>query len=206
MMSAILLAALVVVAPEAVDPQEACEAASMVLKDMRYVEGKYAEKGDFSHPKIQRRLASCVEIATLAAPHGEDVTFASIAIAYNESNFRQNVGKGGDGEVGRMQVIPGYHCKPYGDLDDGKGGCINPERAGVRAIRLARSRVLKKHRRHWGLHTGKDACKWGQRRTPTMCRVLREYNGSTTYATKVGGFIRSIRRSYERHTTLAAKG
>lgn len=105
--------------------------------------------------------------------------FTSIAIAYNETNFRKGVA-GKAGELGRMQVMPKYHCQPYDDLRDGEG-CTNPERAGVRAIRL----LLRKHK----LET-----------------ALRLYNGSRAYGKKVAGFVKAIRRSYERHTQLVTKG
>jgi len=157
-----------------VEPQDACEAASTVLKDMRYVEGQYAEPGDFSHPKIKARIDSCVGVATLAAPHGRDVVFTSIAIAiaYNETNFRKGVA-GAAGEQGRMQVMPKHHCRKYADRNDGKGGCTNPDRAGVRAIRI----LLKRHR---------------------LTKALRLYNGGRDYAEKVTKFVRAVERAVAR--------
>jgi len=203
MMTSLLLATLAAMgSPDPVEPRAACEAASMVLKDMRYVEGKLAPKGDFSHPKIKARLDSCVEVATLAAPHGRDVIFAAVAIGFNESLYRKGV-VGADGELGRLQVLPGYHCKPYPDLNDGKGGCVNPERAGVRAIRLKLAQARKMTRRLRPLYRKGDACRWNRHRVPTICRALKDYNGSRTYASKVARFIRSIRWSYAKQERLA---
>jgi len=171
-MNTLLILALLAASPEAINPQDACESASRVLKDMRYVEGKTADPGDFTHPKIKARIQSCVQVARLAAPHGEGVRFTSSAIAYNESNFRRGV-KGSAGELGKMQVLPRLHCKPYADLNDGKGGCTNPERAGVRLVRL----LLAKH---------------------PLEKALKRYNGSTAYAKKVSRFVEAAQRSYDR--------
>lgn len=163
-----------------VDPRAVCEDASRVLKDMRYTEfGQYAERGDFSHPNVAARLDSCVEGASLAAPFGSDVTYAVVAVMYNEANFRPGV-VGKAGELGRMQVQAKLHCKPYSDLDDGKGGCTNPLRAGVRLMRL----LVTKH----GLE-----------------KALKLYNGSQRYADKVMGFIEAIKRSHERQRNRLAK-
>ncbi len=172
-MTPLLLVALAT--PSTVNPADACRSASRVLLDMRYVEGRRAEPGDFSHPKIAARLERCEKVARLAAPHGPDVTFAAIAVAYNETNFREGV-PGKAGELGMMQVLPGYHCKPYPDLRKGKG-CTDPLRAGVRALRL----LLADH--------GTE-------------RALQLYNGSSAYARKVAGYARAARRSWERRREL----
>ena len=164
---------------EKANPRLACEAASLVLKDMRYVEGKTAAPRDFSHPKAEARLQRCMKVALLAAPHGEKVMLASIAIAYNETNFRSKV-KGSAGEVGMMQVMPKHHCKPYKDLNNGSGGCTNPELAGVRLIRF----LLNKY---------------------SINRSFRYYNGGQKYADKVEVFFKVIRRSYHRQQVKLAK-
>ena len=182
MNTALLFLAMVVATPEALDSQAACESASTVLKDMRYVEGKTADPGDFSHPKVQARIRSCTQVAKLAVPFGRDTVFASIAIAYNESNFRPGL-KGKAGELGKMQVMPKFHCTPYADLNDGKGGCTNPERAGVRALRFFQKEAKGDLR-----------------------ETLRRYNGSGKYADKVSGFVRAITRAYDRRTSVAQAG
>lgn len=171
-MHTLILVALIAAAPDPADPEVVCDAAARVLKDMRYVEGRIADPGDYNHPKVKARQARCIQVASLAAPHGLDVTVASVAVAYTETNFRDGV-PGKLGELGMMQVLPHLHCKPYSDLNDGQGGCTNPERAGVRFLRF----LLTKH---------------------STRKALIHYNGSTAYADKVMRFVKTIRRSYRR--------
>ncbi len=181
MLTTLVMLALVCAGPlDWIEPQEACEAASTVLKDMRYVEGKYAKPGDFSHPKIEARIASCMEVAALAAPHGRDVVVTALTIAYNETNFRKGV-TGAAGEQGRMQVMPKHHCRQYADLNDGKGGCTNPDRAGVRAIRI----LLKRH---------------------PLTEALQRYNGGKAYAVKVTKWVRAVERVVQRRLAKGQAG
>lgn len=155
---------------DTVNSRDVCEAASMVLPDMRYTEGGYTAPGDFSSPEVEARLRRCEKVARLAAPHGKMVVFASIAIAYTETNFRPDL-VGTAGEVGMMQVIPRWHCEPFDDLNDGSGGCTNPERAGVRFIR----RLLSEH---------------------SMNKALRLYNGGQKYADRVERYVIDVVFSY----------
>lgn len=172
-MHALLLLAALAVPSAEVDPVEACEAAATVLRDLRYEErGRWADRRDLGHPAVQARLARCVQVARLAAPHGPDLTFASIAVAYAESNFRLEV-EGSAGELGMLQVIPRYHCRPYPDLDDGQGGCTDPVRAGVRALRI----FVGRH----GVREG-----------------LALYNGSLAYARRVAGYAEAARWAWRR--------
>ncbi len=214
-----ILASSPIVEPEAViviEPMAACEAASRVLRDMRYVEGRFADPGDFSHPKIQVRMKSCEGIAKLAAPFGVEAVFAALAVAYNEGNYRPGlIGKAG--ELGKMQVLAKHHCKGVTDLDDGKGGCINPERAGVRALRLiqakdpsdkciAKQRQWIRDERHRRTDAGKmqTVLKPRYAHAEAICD-LAKYNGSYKYGRKVAAFMVSIERSYDKQQGRLAK-
>ena len=205
-MLALLFFVVVVAAPaltvDRPDAEKVCKAASLVLKDMRYHGGKYADPGDFSPSQVKERLDHCIKAVRVGTFHGEKVAFATAAIGYRESNFRPEV-VGAAGEVGMMQVIPRLHCTKYPDLDDGKGGCINPVRAGVRAFRLLLASELEARPRWIPIYSNGDPCRWDGLRVPTLCRVLRRYNGSQRYATAVAGFVRSVEWAYRRDGHLA---
>jgi len=192
---------------DVVDPRAICEAASTVLKDMRKVNSQPRNPWDFSHPNVEKRVASCTEIAAFAAPHGYAVTFASVAIAYNESNFRKGV-EGKDREEGRMQVMFKHHCKQYPDLNDGKGHCTNPERAGVRAIRLIQARrpnrscvaseirwIRGERKRRSDAGKMQTVLRANRIHAALICD-LAQYNGSRRYGRKVAAFTVSIMRSF----------
>ena len=113
-----------------------CRSGSHVLKDMRYYQGRILHPvKDAAHPRLVRNVKRCARIVRLALPFGRRTAILAGTIGYNETLHNgSKVGKAG--ELGAMQVLAKYHCTPYPDLDDGKGGCTNPERAGVRALRL----------------------------------------------------------------------
>jgi len=217
MFTTVLLVAAVTV-PGTLTPREACEISSTVLRDMRYVEGKYADPGDFSHPKVKRRIDSCEEITKLAIAHGEDVVFASVAVAYNETNFdKTRHGKpilGKKGEQGRMQVMYKHHCKGVADLDGGKGICLNPERAGVRVLRgflgstpsareIGRAKKWIRDLRKKRLAEGKPPTVLRSKHASLVFRLHR-YNGSPHYGLKVAALYVTIQKARQRKVQQVA--
>ena len=190
------------------DPKVVCEAASMVLRDMRYFQGKYAAPGDFS--RIRKRLASCESLVALARPFGLRLMVGVGAVAYNEGNFREGL-VGAAGEEGKMQVMYKHHCKGVLDLDNGKGHCTNPERAGVRALRLilAKStsrfcitqevRWIRSDRQRRRV-VGKSTVLRPTREHAALVCALARYNGSRRYGRKVAAMALSIERRYLKMT------
>jgi hypothetical protein len=203
----LVLTALLLGSSAHAQPSAACKAASTTLKDMRKVEGKYTDPGDFAHPKVRARLERCTEISRLILPYVDsapETVYAAVSVAYNESNFdKERRGKplvGAKGEQGMMQVMAKSHCKepPHGD---GKI-CTHPDKTGVGILArlLTDRKLLRKCIRAERKRRKQEKLKpWAPLQLRYACALSR-YNGSryertTPYGRKVSGYAMAVRRA-----------
>ena len=153
--------------PSAMEAPLPCAVAAQVLPDMLYAHG--VGYTDISNPKVQARIDRCSTLVAQIEDQGGDMVFATIAVAYVESNFNPDA-VGSAGERGMMQVLPQYHC--VNEFSDGQGGCVNPEGASIKFL----AHLLNQHGTH---------------------EALRRYNGSGAYATRVEGYISKVEAAYK---------
>lgn len=100
-----------------------------------------------AHPQRDDMIASCEAIMEAAETHGVDPVLA-IAVGWKESRWLPDA-EGSAGEVGAMQIVPGYHCP------DGLANCDVID-AGVRALGAFTSRAPSQTSGLCAYNTGRE--------------------------------------------------